>query len=91
MSLGGAPRESCRRIALLLFLAALLATFAFSLQPRLRQYREWTESPAEYFSEDVVVSSADSYRWFRFAKEARAGSVDFSGRDALRCDQSLLQ
>jgi dolichyl-diphosphooligosaccharide--protein glycosyltransferase len=84
MSLDGAPGESGSRIALLLFLAALLATFAFSLQPRLRQYREWTESPAEYFSEDVVVSSADSYRWFRFAKEARAGSVDFSGRDALR-------
>ena len=84
MSLDGAPGESGSRIALLLFLAALLLTFVFSLPPRLRQYREWTESPAEYFSGDVVVSSADSYRWFRFAEEARAGGVNFSGRDALR-------
>jgi dolichyl-diphosphooligosaccharide--protein glycosyltransferase len=62
----------------------LLAVLAFSLQPRVRQYREWTAHPAEYFSQDVVVSSTDSYRWFRLAEEARGGAVDFSGHDALR-------
>lgn len=67
-----------------LFLVVLLGVLAFSLQPRVRQYREWTARSAEFFSRDVVVSSTDSYRWFRFAREARGGAVDFSGRDALR-------
>jgi len=68
----------------LLFLAVLLGAFAFSVQPRVRQYREWTAHPASYFSDGVVVSGTDSYRWFRLAEEARGGAVDFSGRDALR-------
>jgi len=72
------------RRALLLFSLLLAGAFAFSASLRVEQYRDWSAHPESYFSNGVVVSSTDAYRWFRFAERARLGEPALEGRDPLR-------
>jgi dolichyl-diphosphooligosaccharide--protein glycosyltransferase len=73
-----------RRVSLLLFAACLCATLVFSLGVRIREYRAWQENPSAYWAGKVPVSGADSYLWFRLAREIRGGETDFEARDPLR-------
>ena len=69
--------------ALPVFLVALFIAFALSLASRVVQLREWQGSPETFSSRGVPVAGADSYFFFRYAQDYKAG-VDHSGRDPLR-------
>ena len=69
--------------ALPVFLMALFIAFALSLTSRVVQLREWQGSPETFSSRGVPVAGADSYFFFRYAQDYKAG-VDHSGRDPLR-------
>ena len=73
-----------RRRTPIAFAAALTLALALVAAPRAWQWSEWTGDPSRHFAGDVVVASADSYHWFRVAREIASGGRGATGRDALR-------
>lgn len=68
-----------------LFVGVLLAlAVAVAWAPRVDHFRDWQGERPQHFAGDVVSSSADSYYWFRIARELRAGTWVPGERDTLR-------
>ena len=74
-----ASRSAKASFALFLAIAA-----AVSYAPRVLHYWEIQREHEQNFGGEVAVASADSYLWFRAAREIRAGQWHARERDVLR-------
>ncbi|TAN41186.1 MAG: hypothetical protein EPN22_15740 [Nitrospirae bacterium] len=58
------------------FLVAVIICVSVSTGVRFKQYSIWTETPQAHFVGDIpMMTTLDSYYWFKFAKDYTAGTL----------------